>query len=315
MTATGNDEAKQLYVLGHPVAHSKSPAMYNALYGYLTLPWTYGLMDIADASQAAEFLDAREFFSINITTPYKPLALEKADVKAASAQLAGGCNLLISFGEKLLAYNTDGEGCVAYLERAGVNFAGKRVAVCGTGPTSLAIYHAAAIAGAAEVLLLGRQVEKAKAQAQGYVRQLRKMAEASAGMPAAHDHHRSIVDTYRDCSFKYGSYATSTKAITAADVIIDATPLGMHAGDPAPFDPALLSDGQFVMDVVYGHGETALAKAAKERGCQFVNGAGMLVGQAVVTALILFDLSGVETELGFDGIFRLMADAGFPGQL
>ena len=309
------DQAKQLYVLGHPVGHSKSPAMYNALYSYLELPWSYDLMDIADPAQAEEFLDGRDFFSINITTPYKPLALEKADVKAASAQLAGGCNLLANYGERLLAYNTDGEGCVAYLEREGVDFAGKRVAVCGTGPTSLAIYHAAAVAGAAEVLLLGREVGKARDRAQGYVRQLRKMAEASLGMPAPHDHHRSISDTYRDCSFKYGSYATSTQAISAADVIIDATPLGMKPGDPAPFDPALLHGGQFVMDVVYGHGETALALAARKYGCEFRNGAGMLAGQAAVTALILFDLAGVSTEMDFDAIFNLMGAAAFPGEL
>lgn len=310
----GNLE-KQLYVLGHPVGHSKSPAMYNALYSYLELPWSYGLKDIADPAQAGEWLDGRDFFSINITTPYKPLALEKADVKAASAQLAGGCNLLANYGERLLAYNTDGEGCIAYLEREGVNFRGKRVAVCGTGPTSLAIYHAAAVAGAQEVLLLGREVGKARDRAQGYVRQLRKMAEASIGMPPARDHHRSISDTYRDGSFKYGSYATSTQAISAADVIIDATPLGMKPDDPAPFNPALLHGGQFVMDVVYGHGTTALATAAQKYGCEFRNGAGMLAGQAAVTALILFDLAGVSTTMDFDAIFELMAGAAFPDEL
>lgn len=315
MTVLDSDDAKQLYVLGHPVGHSKSPVMYDALYSHLGLLWNYGFMDIVDSAEAAEFLDARDFFSINITTPYKPLALQKADVQAATAQLAGGCNLLASFGERLLAYNTDGEGCVAYLEREGVEFANKSVAVCGTGPTSLAIYHAAAVAGAREVLLLGRQVDKARDRAQGYVRALRKMAEAAAGMPAAHDHHRSIAKTYEECSFKFGSYTTSTKAIAAADIIIDATPLGMHEGDPAPFDSALLNAGQFVMDVVYGHGKTALAQAAAECGCQFRNGAGMLVGQAVVTALILFDLAGIETEMTFDDIFALMAKAGFPGEL
>ena len=315
MTVLDSDDAKQLYVLGHPVGHSKSPVMYNALYSYLALPWTYGFMDISDVHEAAEFLDARDFFSINITTPYKPLALQKADVQAATAQLAGGCNLLASFGERLLAYNTDGEGCIAYLEREGINFAGKSVAVCGTGPTSLAIYHAAAMAGAQEVLLLGRKVDKARDVARGYVRQLRRMAEASRGMPAAHDHHRSIADAYEQCAFKFGSYTTSTKAIAAADVIVDATPLGMHEGDPAPFDPVLLREGQFVMDTVYGHGETTLAKVAKACGCQFRNGAGMLVGQAVVTALILFDLAGVETEMTFEQIFALMAEAGFPGEL
>lgn len=65
-----------------------------------------------------------------------------------------------------------------------------------------------------------------------------------------------------------------------------------------------------MFDVVYGHGETALAKAARAAGCTFFDGAGMLVGQAVVTVGILRDITGVAA-LGIpeDELFRIMADA------
>ncbi len=110
---------------------------------------------------------------------------------------------------------------------------------------------------------------------------------------------------YKQVGFKFGSYATSRQAIAGADIIIDATPLGMKAGDPAPFDTALLSANQTVFDVVYGHGETALARAARAAGCRFFDGAGMLVGQAVVTVGILRDITGeAALDIPEDELFR-----------
>ena len=139
--------SEKLYVLGHPVSHSKSPVMYNAVYEKAGLPWHYGLMDVPTAPEAEAFLAARDFLSINITTPYKPEAFAAADVRAASATLAHGANVLVNKDGALIAYNTDGQGCVAYLERAGVDFRGTSVVVCGTGPTSLSILHAVAQEG------------------------------------------------------------------------------------------------------------------------------------------------------------------------
>lgn len=93
-------------------------------------------MDVPTVPEAETFLAARDFLSINITTPYKPEAFAAADVRAASATLAHGANVLVNKDGALIAYNTDGQGCVAYLERAGVDFRGASVVVCGTGPTS-----------------------------------------------------------------------------------------------------------------------------------------------------------------------------------
>ena len=149
--------SEKLYVLGHPVSHSKSPVMYNAVYKKAGLDWHYGLMDVPTVPEAEAFLAARDFLSINITTPYKPEAFAAADVWAASAMLAHGANVLVNKDGALIAYNTDGQGCVAYLERAGVDFRGTSVVVCGTGPTSLSILHAVAQAGPDEVILIGRE--------------------------------------------------------------------------------------------------------------------------------------------------------------
>ena len=222
---------EHLYLLGHPIAHSLSPAMYNAVYERLGLPWRYDLADCATEEEAQSFVDARDFLSINITTPYKPLAYQAATAKAATAKLAQGANVLVKKGEALIGFNTDGQGCVTYLERTGFSFAGKRVAVCGTGPTALSILHACAIAGADVVMLVGRDKERSRKVLEGYVERFGLLANATVDLPAAQAHHRSFRTAYERTTFKFGSYTTSTKALAAADLVVNATPLGMNEGD------------------------------------------------------------------------------------
>lgn len=309
MTREVTSKREKLYILGHPVAHSKSPAMYNALYSKMGLNWTYDFMDIPQEQEAEAFLAARDFLSINITTPYKSLAFAAATAKAASAKLAQGANVLVKRGDALIGYNTDGVGCISNLERLGHTFAKKRVAVCGTGPTSLAILHAAAVAGASVVMLLGRDKERTHATLDAYLQRFETLAHATIDLPALHERHRSFRETYEDTLFKYGTYATSKKALASADIIVNATPLGMNPDDPAPFDTSLLHAGQVVFDCVYGHGITPLVQAATQAGCNVYNGAGMLVAQAVETLFIVCELEGVEIPYTREEVFDLMAQA------
>lgn len=111
--------------------------------------------------------------------------------------------------------------------------------------------------GPDEVILIGRDKAKARNVMRTYADELGAMVGRVVDMPAFKEGHLSFSEVYKQVGFKFGSYATSRQAIAGADIIIDATPLGMKAGDLAPFDTALLSAGQTVFDVVYGHGETA----------------------------------------------------------
>lgn len=301
--------AEQLFIIGHPVAHSKSPAMHDALYRELGLDWDYGFADLADDAAAQRFIDGRGFLGCNVTMPYKPVAFASADIQAATAKLAGGANVLANKDGVLICYNVDGKGCIGYLELAGVPFAEARVAVCGTGPTSLAIMHAAAEAGAADVVLLGRNKERAQACVNRYLDEYRELLSTAVPMPSSVEGHLSFAEAYEHANFRFGDYGGARRAIAEADVIIDATPLGMHEGDPAPFDGTLLHEGQVVMDVVYGHGETALMHAARAAGARTFDGAGMLVAQAVDTAQIFFDVNGVDCPLTRPQMFSLMANA------
>lgn len=304
-----NAQSQKLYLLGHPIAHSKSPDMYNALYGRLGLPWRYELMDCATEDEACAFLEARDFLSINITTPYKPHAFAAATARAASAKLARGANVLVKKGDALIAYNTDGQGCVAYLERAGVKLAGAKVVVCGTGPTALSIVHAMALVGVGEIVLLGRDRQRSRSILEEYVQDFGALAYATVDLPAAGEGHLSFREAYDVVSFKFGSYETSKQAIAAADVVVNATPLGMREGDPAPFEAALFREGQVAFDVVYGHGETAFIAGARQAGCRTLDGSGMLVGQAVVTAQTVCDIAGVSLEMQPGELFSFMASA------
>lgn len=300
---------QKLYIVGHPVAHSKSPVMYNAIYSKLGLDWDYGFMDIDTAEAALDFLKGDDYLSVNITTPCKPQAFEAADIKAATAQLAGGVNLLVRKEGHHLGYNVDGQGCIRFLEREGVRFGGKKVVVCGTGPTALSILHASAQAGAAEAVLIGRDKERTHSTLEDYVDKYRELVSTAIPLPASEEGHLGFAEAYEKVEFKFGAYETSTKAIASADVIIDATVLGMHEGDPAPFDPSLLSEHQVVLDTVYGHGISALVAAARERGCRTFDGAGMLVSQAVLTATIVCEIEDVALDMGYDDLFDIMAEA------
>ena len=181
--------------------------------------------------------------------------------------------------------------------------------LCGTGPTALSILHACAIAGADVAMLVGRDKERSRKVLEGYVERFGLLANATVDLPAAQAHHRSFRTAYERTTFKFGSYTTSTKALAAADLVVNATPLGMNEGDGSPFDVGLLSAGQTVFDAVYGHGETALVRAAREAGCTVHDGAGMLVAQAVATVHAVCDLAEVDVALSDDELFALMAEA------
>ncbi len=300
---------EHLYILGHPVEHSKSPAMHNALYRAVGLDWSYGFADEPDDEAAQGFIAKRAFLACNVTMPYKPIAFAGADIQAATAKLAGGANVLVCKEGTLIAYNVDGKGCIGFLEMAGVTFQEAKVAVCGTGPTSLAILHACAEAGAQDVVLLGRSKERTQACVNRYLDEYRELLSTAVPMPASVDGHWGFAEAYEHTTFRFGEYASATKAIASADIIIDATPLGMHASDPAPFDTGLLHEGQVVMDTVYGHGVSALLNAATAAGARSFDGAGMLVCQAVDTAQILFDIFSVDVTLSRKDMFSIMASA------
>ena len=244
----------EMMLLGKDIAHTLSPALYRAAFAEAGLDWEYEVRDVATEEEALAVITDGDWVALNVTTPYKKLALEAATKGEEKAQAAGGANLLVRTDEGILAFNTDGTGCTAFLARSGLIPSKLNVAVCGTGPTARSIVYALSCAGVQRVALFSRDKERA----------IRAAQSTCGGI---------FAQTYED----------GKSFLITADLIIDATTLGMHAGDEAPFDTFLLGKSQVVMDTVYGHGETALIKAAKEKGCRTFDGTGMLLMQAAVS--------------------------------
>lgn len=301
--------AERFFVLGKGIDHSCSPVMHNALFERMGLPWSYGKRDIADVEEARCLVASREYLGMNVTMPYKPLALEMADRACPSARMAGGANVLSLEDGVLRAYNVDGIGAVDWLRMQGVSFDGASVVVCGTGPTSMAILHACAAAGAEKATLAGRSAVRALDSLERYRGELGKASCGNEGFPRGVFENRGLREVFETVEFESGDYTSASEAIACADVILDATPLGMQPGDPAPFDISLLRPDQIVFDVVYGHGKTALAKACEDVGCRFVDGEGMLAAQAVAGELIWLERQNIPTSLPPHEMFDLMANA------
>lgn len=317
---------RQCYVVGHPVDHSLSPAMHRAAYQMLNLNWSYDLMDCEGTEEARTFLTSGDFLGVNITTPYKPLALELADEADAAARLAHGANVLVrsegagippeaapsgrpsgnldesarESAPKLKAYNVDGVGFVMGLGFSGLDFAKKTIAICGTGPTALSILHALAEmgkeSGPVRLALISRNAERAETVLSRYLAE-----RAELGLPAP------------DCAIAGAAYdsAAGRQALSEADIIVNATRLGLQPGDPAPFPGELLSSRQVVVDAVYGRGETQLCKNAQTAGAFYFSGLPMLTGQAVASLKIFCEAAGEDLSGSCGGCIADEREAAF----
>lgn len=296
-----------LGIIGHPVGHSKSPAAHEAVFKALGLDWEFGLIDLFPDAKATEFIRAASYVGLSVTTPYKPLAARAVDICSASAKLAKGANVIVNRKGTLLGSNVDGRGAVTYLEYHDVSFAGKTVAICGTGPTALSCLHAAASAGADTVILLSRNKERAQQVLQEYLDLYGELAQASIN-PPAEGGHRSFLETFEQVRFLFGGYTSSLPAIEAADVVMDATTLGMRENDPAPFDTAVLHAGQTVFDVCYMR-PTALLTQARAQGCVAFDGRAMLLGQSTIVQDLWFEAREITCSLSWSERIGLMAQA------
>lgn len=298
---------EHLSIIGHPVNHSKSPTVHQAVFDALGLDWVYDATDLPNDTKASTFIRQRDYLGLSVTTPFKPVAADAVDICAASARLAGGVNLVVNRQGTLLGSNIDGTGAVSYLTHHGVAFQGAMVGVCGTGPTALSCLHAAAMAGADTVMLLSRNKERAQQVLQDYLDLYKDLAFGTIN-PPADPGKRSFRETFEQVRFLFGSYLTSAPAIQACDVVMDATTLGMRPDDPAPFDTTMLHEGQVAFDVCYMR-PTAYLKGARAQGCRTFDGRAMLLGQAVICQDRWFEAAQVDCGLSWDERVSLMAQA------
>lgn len=239
-------------LIGNPVGHSLSPAMHNSGFKHLEIDCRYLAFDVKPEmlGDAIRGIRALNFLGANITIPHKEKAIQFLDEIHREARFIGAVNTVVNDGGRLIGHNTDGRGFMKSLEEAGVTLKNKRVFVAGAGGAAKAItYYIAKEAADLRIY----DIDTVKLHA--LVRDLTKIN------PEVHAE-------------------SSTNAATNSDILINATPLGLHLGDPLPVDNTLLRKGLIVCDVIYK--DTPLLVEAKKLGCQTVNGLGMLFWQGVI---------------------------------
>jgi len=244
-------------VIGMPVRHSLSPAIFNAAFDACGLDWAYLAFEVPEgaAGLAMGGVRALGLEGVSVTMPHKAAVLGALDELTDAAADLGAANCVTRRGTQLIGDNTDGPGLLDALRLdEGIDPAGQRFGVVGAGGAGRAVARALGRAGAAEVVIANRSAE-------GAVR-----AAALAGP-----------------SGRVGSL----EEVAAAPVIVNATPLGMGTvvstsgqPEPLPLDATRLGAGQVVVDLVYHPAATPLVLAARAQGARAVNGLGMLIHQA-----------------------------------
>lgn len=240
-------------LIGDPVHHSLSPAIHNAAFAECGLDWIFVAFPTPVRRGGAAVLAMRDLgiAGLSVTMPHKEAAASACDVVSGHAKRLRSVNCVtLTAAGSLEGDSTDGIGLVRALAEDGIKVASKSVLVFGAGGAGRAVALALAEEGA-DVSLAGRRDEAAVE------------AAARAGVPAI-------------------AMGQLPDAARAADVLVNATPMGMKGVEGIPFDPSVLDPHHVVVDLVYRPAVTPLLAAAKESGATAVGGIGMLVHQAAL---------------------------------
>jgi shikimate dehydrogenase len=263
-------KTKLLGIIGHPVEHSLSPHMHNAAFAVDGADYIYVAMNVEPyhLRAAVEGLAALGFIGFNVTMPHKEAVLPLMDELDKAARLTGAVNTVVIGQEGLFrGFNTDGCGFVEACEEAEVSLRGRQVLILGAGGAAAAIADASLREGASKLYIINRTMGRAEKLRAKLVRSGRGEAEV---VVRPFDEVREVA--------------------REAEVLINATYLGMKQRDPIPLPAESFSAEKVVCDVVYTAGaETTLILRAREAGAQTVSGARILLYQGVQAQRIWTD--------------------------
>jgi len=237
--------------IGYPTETFKAPLVYN--------PWFeergINAVVVPMAVTAADYpTTLRALFRVKnvrgalVTMPHKVATVAMLDEASTAVRVAGACNAILRRPDGTLrGDNFDGAGFARGLRRKGLALEGASCLVVGAGGVGSAI--AASLAG--EGIASATIFDIDAARAEGLAARLRECfprvhVRTGANDPAGHD------------------------------LVVNATPLGMNAGDPLPFVVSRLTPATFVGEVVMKQEMTPLLQAARQRGCRFQVGTDML---------------------------------------
>ena len=251
--------SKEFCVIGDPIAHSKSPAIYNAMIKKLGLDWSYHYEQVRAEdclSFLAEVVASGRLGGFNATMPHKETLAKNLSRVAPLARRAGSVNTVVFRDGQAVGRSTDGVGLCRALDSLGAAWRGETVCLLGAGGAALAGAVALADGGAKRLIVCSRTREKAE------------LLAARAGGAV---------------ELRGFSPAELSQAASESALLVNATNLGMGEGAGFPSLDFLqgMKTGAAIYDMVYLPRETALYQAAQERGLLCATGLSMLVHQAI----------------------------------
>jgi shikimate dehydrogenase len=241
-------------LIGWPAAHSRSPLIHHYWLRTLGIEGGYTIEAIPPEGFAefVQHLSHHGFVGANVTLPHKERALALS-VPDARAKAVGAANTLWYDGDELRATNTDIEGFIDNLDASarGWDVTGDAL-VLGAGGSSRAVVFGLIERGIRRVHLANRTMERARALADQFGNSVHPIA-----------------------------WEAINEVLPRAGLLVNTTSLGMRGQPPLELEIGLLPSNAIVADLVYVPLETALLKAARERGLKTADGLGMLLHQAV----------------------------------
>ena len=256
-----------LGLIGSPIGHSGSPAMYNYSFEKLGLDYVYTAFDIKveEVKDAIAAMRTFKMRGMNVTMPCKTEVVKYMDDLSPAAKIIGAVNTIVNDDGKLTGYITDGEGFVNNLKDNGVDIKGKKITVAGGGGAATAIQVQCALDGVREISIFNIKDDF-------FERTINTAKKIKEEVPGIVVNVYDIADT-----------AKMTEEIKSSDIFVNATIVGMKPMDDQSVvkDLDAFTKDLVVVDVVYNPEETKLLKDAKAKGCKCIGGKGMLLWQGV----------------------------------
>jgi shikimate dehydrogenase len=258
----GQSSSRRVGILGWPVEHSLSPAIHNAAFGALDLPWEYVLLPTPPSGLARAVRRLKEvgWGGANVTIPHKESIVRYLDQLSPEAGVIGAVNTVVARDGRCTGYNTDVAGFTRVLGDQGLQPRGKRVLVLGAGGAARAVVYALVQAGS-EVVICNRTQERAEALVASFSR------DAVPSLLVVRPLSNSVLE----------------EEIGRCQLLVNTTSVGMTPNDwlsPWPEDVPM-PPGIVVFDLVYAPVETRLLRQAKVAGAQSIDGLQMLINQGM----------------------------------
>jgi len=257
-----NTPASALYgVVGYPAGHSLSPAMHNAAFRAFSMDAEYRVFEVAphDLETFIQSLPSRGILGLNVTIPHKEKAAALLDYVSPEARRVGAVNTVKVHSGRREGFNTDGPGFLAHLRELGVELGAKTIAVLGAGGASRAICFYCAQSAPKEIAVYNRDSAKSH-----------RLVEA-------------LNENFPGTTAFRAAETVEKLDLAEADILINATSLGMKEDDEMPVEPRYLHPGLFVYDLVYNPARTKLIELSLKKGCRASNGLGMLLHQGMLS--------------------------------